>query len=110
MIDPLFTSIGSLLLLVYIISILLYIYASLKPEGWNRFVGCFGVMAIGLAIELILAGTIALTWQSEVPEYVVPSSQRFATFIGLTYGLIIGYSFMWFDMIRQYIGLRKNSS
>ena len=96
--------------LIYFISILLYIHASLKLEGKNRFVRCFGVMAIGLSIEVILGGVIALTWQSDVPDYVVPSSQRLATFIAFLGFFSVGFLLMWLDLSRQYIKLRKTAS
>ena len=107
MIDPFL--LNGLLPIVYFSAIFFYIYMHQKKEGMNRFRGCYLVMAIGFSIELLLAVALAMTWQSDVPGYLVPTSQRIASFFGVTHVLIWGFLFIWLDLIRQYLKLRKTS-
>ena len=64
-------------------------------------------MAVGMIAEMMLGGFIAVTWQSDAIGYVVTPSSRIATFLGFMQLFIFLYFFMWLDLLRQYLKLRK---
>jgi len=93
--------------IVYVAAIVFYIRSCFKLQDRTRFRECYRTMIAGLITELILVGIMALTWQSDVPGYVVPLSSRIASFLGLTLAISFFFMFMWLDLFRQYVKLRK---
>ncbi len=90
-----------------IATVLFYIQSHFKTEGYALFRECYITMAVGYLAVLICAGLFVLSLESGTIEYSEPPRYRIWLFQSFIPFVFLVFSFMWLDLLRQYIKLRK---
>ena len=92
---------------LFLVFMLAYLYTHRRTVGRERLHECCLVMAVGLLVELLAAGFFSVTYQPEPYWTLTTPVERLAFFYSLLSLLSIGFSFMWLDLLRQFLRLRK---